>query len=152
MSCSHIKPLPFYKLMSTPLKAKIDLNKQYLIGRSTLLSWTCWCFTILTLIRLNLSYSFNFASQFMYASTVIHLKIVGHKPFRWWPSSKNLRSRGLLPLWSQVRALWLLIWWPLEAYMVVNFRARGISRGACKLTRTPTLNKKQKTKKWLVIS
>jgi hypothetical protein len=28
----------------------------------------------------------------------------------------------------------------LEAYMVVNFRARGISRGACKLARTPTLN------------
>jgi hypothetical protein len=30
--------------------------------------------------------------------------------------------------------------WPLEAYMVVNFRARGISRGARKLARTPTLN------------
>jgi hypothetical protein len=27
--------------------------------------------------------------------------------------------------------------------MVVNFRARGISRGTCKLTRTPTLNKKK---------
>jgi len=26
--------------------------------------------------------------------------------------------------------------------MVVNFRARGISRGACKLARTPTLIKK----------
>jgi aryl carrier-like protein len=32
----------------------------------------------------------------------------------------------------------------LEAYMVVNFRARGISRGARKLARTPTLNKKKK--------
>jgi hypothetical protein len=32
------------------------------------------------------------------------------------------------------------IWWPLEAYMVVNFRARGISRGARKLAWTPTLN------------
>jgi len=31
----------------------------------------------------------------------------------------------------------------LEAYMVVNFRARGISRGARKLARTPTLNKKK---------
>jgi len=28
--------------------------------------------------------------------------------------------------------------------MVVNFRARGISRGARKLTRTPTLNLKKK--------
>jgi hypothetical protein len=51
-----------------------------------------------------------------------------------------LRSRCLLLLWSQVRALWLLIWWPLEAYMVVNFRACGISRGARKLAQTPTLN------------
>jgi hypothetical protein len=51
-----------------------------------------------------------------------------------------LGPRGLLPLWSQVRTLWLLIWWPLEAYMVVNFKARGISRGARKLARTPTLN------------
>ena len=30
--------------------------------------------------------------------------------------------------------------------MVVNFKVREISRGARKLTRTPTLNKKQKTK------
>jgi hypothetical protein len=28
--------------------------------------------------------------------------------------------------------------------MIVNFRARGISRGARKLVRTPTLNKKKK--------
>jgi hypothetical protein len=31
--------------------------------------------------------------------------------------------------------------------MVVNFRARGISRGARKLTRTPTLNYSKKNKK-----
>jgi hypothetical protein len=49
-------------------------------------------------------------------------------------------ARGLLPLWIQVRALWLLIWWPLETYMVVNFRIREISRGAHKLARTLTLN------------
>ena len=66
--------------------------------------------------------------------------------------------RGLLPLWSHVRALWLLLWWPLEAYMVVNFRARGISRGARKLTQTPTLIKKKATQKtdknlvWLKIN
>jgi len=42
-------------------------------------------------------------------------------------------------MWSQVRVLWLLIWWPLEAYMVINFRIREISRGARKLVRTPTL-------------
>jgi hypothetical protein len=62
------------------------------------------------------------------------------QPSRWWLSGKSLGSRGLLPLWFQVRALWLLIWWSLEAYMVVNFRARGISRGARKLARTSTLN------------
>jgi hypothetical protein len=33
----------------------------------------------------------------------------GTKPSRWWPSGKSLGPRGLLPLWSQVRALWLLI-------------------------------------------
>jgi hypothetical protein len=27
------------------------------------------------------------------------------KPSRWWPSGKSLGPRGLLPLWSQVRAL-----------------------------------------------
>jgi hypothetical protein len=32
----------------------------------------------------------------------------------------------------------------LEAYIVVNFRARGISRGTHKLARTPTLNKNKK--------
>jgi hypothetical protein len=32
---------------------------------------------------------------------------------------------------------------PIEAYMVVNFRVRGISRGARKLARTPTLTKKK---------
>jgi hypothetical protein len=31
------------------------------------------------------------------------------KPSRWWLSGKSLGPRGLLPLWSQVRALWLLI-------------------------------------------
>ena len=32
----------------------------------------------------------------------------------------------------------------LEAYMVVNFRARGISRGMRKLARTPILIKNKK--------
>jgi hypothetical protein len=53
-----------------------------------------------------------------------------------------LGSRGLFPLWSQVRVQWLLIWWPLEIYMVVNFRACKI-RGARKLVRTHTLKKKK---------
>jgi hypothetical protein len=61
---------------------------------------------------------------------------------------KSLGLRGLLPLWSQVRALWLLIWWSLEVYMVVNFRACEISQGARKLVRTPTLKKKI-IKNWL---
>jgi len=30
---------------------------------------------------------------------------------------------------------------------MVNFRARGINRGACKLVRTPMLNKKKMAKK-----
>jgi hypothetical protein len=59
---------------------------------------------------------------------------------RWWSSDKNLKLKNLFPLWSQVRAMWLLKWWPLEAYMVINFRTRGISRNTYKLTRTPTLN------------
>jgi hypothetical protein len=68
----------------------------------------------------------------------------GRKPSRWWPSGKSLGPKGLLPLWSQVRALWLLIWWPLETYMVINFRACGISWGARKLAWTLTLNLKKK--------
>jgi hypothetical protein len=31
------------------------------------------------------------------------------KPSRWWSNGKSLGPEGLLPLWSQVRALWLLI-------------------------------------------
>jgi hypothetical protein len=30
---------------------------------------------------------------------------------------------------------------PLETYMVINFRAREISQGTCKLIQTPTLIK-----------
>ena len=55
-----------------------------------------------------------------------------------------MRPKGLFSLWSQVRALWLFIWWPLEAYMVVNFRAHGINRDVRKLTRISTLNYKKK--------
>jgi hypothetical protein len=58
-------------------------------------------------------------------------------PSRWWYNDKSLELRDLFFLWSQIQALWLLIWRPLEAYMVVNFRARGINRGARKLTRNP---------------
>jgi len=54
-----------------------------------------------------------------------------------------LGPRDLLFLWSQVRATWLLIWWLLEAYMIVNFRTRGISRGTRKLIWTPILNLKK---------
>jgi hypothetical protein len=54
-------------------------------------------------------------------------------------SGKSLRLKDLFFLWSQVRVLWLLIWWLLETYMVVNFRTRGISRDTFKLARTPIL-------------
>ena len=53
-------------------------------------------------------------------------------------NGKNLGLKGLLLLWFQVRALWLLIWWSLEAYIVVNFSTPGISRNVRKLVRTPT--------------
>jgi hypothetical protein len=66
------------------------------------------------------------------------------KSSRRWYNGKSLELEGLLPLWFQVRALWLLIWWSLEAYMIVNFRARGISRDVRKLTRTPRLTEKKK--------
>jgi hypothetical protein len=69
-------------------------------------------------------------------------KNIKWKPSNRCPSGKSLRPRGLLLLWSQVQALWLLIRWPLKAYMIVNFRTREISRGAHKLTRAPTLIKK----------
>jgi len=59
-----------------------------------------------------------------------------------WFNDKNLWSRSLLLMWSQVRAMWLLIWWSLEVYMVVNFRARVINRDTRKLTRTFMLKKK----------
>jgi hypothetical protein len=49
--------------------------------------------------------------------------------------------------WKILFSPWLLIWWPLEIYMVVNFRACGISRGTRKLTWTPTLNLKKKKKR-----
>jgi len=41
----------------------------------------------------------------------------------------------------------ILISWLLKVYMVVNFKAHGISRGARKLVRTPTL---KKIKKYLI--
>jgi hypothetical protein len=57
---------------------------------------------------------------------------------------KNSEPKNLFSLWSQVRVLWLIVWWPLKAYMIVNFRTHGISRGARKLVRIPTLIKKRK--------
>jgi hypothetical protein len=48
-------------------------------------------------------------------------------------------------MWSQVRALWLVAnIMATGTYMVVNFRAREISRNARKLTRTLTLIIKKK--------
>jgi hypothetical protein len=37
------------------------------------------------------------------------INITNMKPSRWWLSDKSLGSRGLLSLWSQVQAMWLLI-------------------------------------------
>jgi hypothetical protein len=58
--------------------------------------------------------------------------------FSKWHKGKSLISRSLFFLWSQVRTLWLLIWWSLEVYMVINFRARKISLDTYKLTQTLT--------------
>jgi len=44
----------------------------------------------------------------MITTTTTTIKIAMIKPSRWWPV-KSLGLGGLLPLWSQVRALWLLI-------------------------------------------
>jgi hypothetical protein len=68
-----------------------------------------------------------------------NLKIFWCKPFSRWSSDKSLGLKGLLPMWSQIRTLWLLIWWLLETYIVVNFRACEISRDTRKLIRTLTL-------------
>ena len=58
-------------------------------------------------------------------------------------SGKNLELRGLFFLWFQGRVLWLLIWWPLKVYMIVNFKVRGISKGIRKLIQTSILIKKK---------
>jgi hypothetical protein len=47
-------------------------------------------------------------------------------------SDKSLESRDLL-------FMWLLIWWSLEVYMIVNFRTREIIQDTHNLTQTPTL-------------
>jgi len=80
-------------------------------------------------------------NRFSHRSSIQVSKV---KSFRRWSRSKSLGLKGLLFLWSQVRVLWLLIWWPLEVYMIVNFRARGISQGARKLVQTPILIIKKK--------
>ena len=63
------------------------------------------------------------------------------KPSSRLPHSKNLELRGLSFLWFQVRILWLLIWWSLETYLIINFRVCGISQDTCKLARTSMLIK-----------
>jgi hypothetical protein len=42
--------------------------------------------------------------------------------------------------------MWLLIRWSLEAYIIINFRAREINRGTCKLNRIFNLIKQKKPK------
>jgi len=42
--------------------------------------------------------------------------------------------------------MWLLIWWLLEAYIIINFGSRRISRDTCKLTRICILINKKKPK------
>ena len=39
---------------------------------------------------------------------VVHVQRPNKKK-SWWPSGKSLGLKGLLPLWSQVRTLWLFI-------------------------------------------
>jgi hypothetical protein len=59
-----------------------------------------------------------------------------------WLNYNSLGPRSLLSMWFQVRTPLLLIWWLLKAYMIVNFKTRGISRGARRVAWTPTLIKK----------
>jgi hypothetical protein len=84
-------------------------------------------------------------SQALSTSNKTHSRLcILHKHYP--PQTRLVAKRGLLPLWSQVWVLWLLIWWSLEAYMVVKFRVCGISRGARKLIWTLMLIKKRKTR------
>ena len=39
----------------------------------------------------------------------VNTRVSCGKPSRWWTNDKSLGPRGLLPLWFQVRTLWLLI-------------------------------------------
>jgi len=54
-------------------------------------------------------------SGIFYAFIVIRI-LYQEELFKWWYSDKSLGLRDLFFLWSQVRALWLLIWWSLEAW------------------------------------
>ena len=110
-----------------------------------------WPFYIL---RNNIFLFFKFKFKFKYINfekkkqiKITHdfwARMLLKQPFKWCSRGKSLGPRGLFSLWSQVRVLWLLIWWSLETYMVVNFRACGISQDTHKLIRTPMLNLKKK--------
>ena len=63
-----------------------------------------------------------------------------------WMEHKLFKPKLIhIKLWKQITIIIIIIiWWSLEAFMVVNFRARGINRSARKLARTSTLIKKKK--------
>ena len=73
-----------------------------------------------------------------------HTRVFPSFVFSTWPNSNPGTPGSRVDLSSRVSKLcpWLLIWWSLKAYMVVNFRTREISWGTHKLARTPTLIKK----------
>ena len=66
-----------YKPISTPLKAKTRTSSNnVLLEYQSYFRGLVGVLQYLTLTRLDLSYSVNYASQFMHASTVVHLKMV----------------------------------------------------------------------------
>ncbi|KAL6316580.1 hypothetical protein AAG906_018835 [Vitis piasezkii] len=66
-----------YKPISTPLKAKTRTSSNnVLLEDQSYFRGLVGALQYLTLTRLDLSYSVNYASQFMHAPTVVHLKMV----------------------------------------------------------------------------
>jgi len=85
---------------------------------------------------------FNPVSQIISSCHLINRNIF-IKSYSMWCTYKNLGLKYLFFLWSYIRVLLLLIWWPLKAYMVVNLKIHEINRGTHKLIRTLKLIRKK---------
>jgi hypothetical protein len=126
-------------MWSCKKKKKITKFCHTIIGRC---NWVIECFVFIILFYKNHSKFHRKFKEKKYNKKIKKQCIPFIKMcYNKMTSGKSLRLKSLLSLWSQVRVMWLLIWWLLEAYMVVNFRVCGISRGTRKQIRTSTLKK-----------